>query len=142
MTTATRRAVIHVVQLRYRVSERTAFRMLGFERTALRYVPQRDAAPCDALRSLASTYARWGVPRLNGKLQRHGWYVSYKHVERLYRLVTIGRASTTSEAAHRAAQAPPSRGSAERHVGYRHRQRSARVGTSRSVLQRRGFLHA
>jgi putative transposase len=63
--------------------------MLGFERTALRYVPQRpvrDAALCDKLRALAATYTRWGVPRLHWKLQRDGWRVNYKRVERLYRL--------------------------------------------------------
>ncbi|MBK9977505.1 MAG: hypothetical protein IPP20_06155 [Gemmatimonadetes bacterium] len=41
------------------------------ERTALRYVPKRprsDAALRDKLRELASTYARWGVPRLHWKL--------------------------------------------------------------------------
>ena len=41
MTTAARRAVVQQVQRRYPVSERAACRMLGFERTALRYVPQR-----------------------------------------------------------------------------------------------------
>lgn len=89
MTTAARRAVVQQVQGRYPVSERAACRMLGFERTALRYVPQRparDAALCAELRALAATYARWGVPRLHWKLQRDGWHVNYKRVERLYRL--------------------------------------------------------
>ncbi|MBK6843397.1 MAG: transposase [Gemmatimonadetes bacterium] len=89
MTTAARRAVVQQVQGRYPVSERAACRMLGFERTALRYVPQRpgrDAALCAALRALAAIYARWGVPRLHWKLQRDGWRVNYKRVERLYRL--------------------------------------------------------
>jgi len=89
MTTAARRAVVQQVQRRYAVSERAVCRMLGFERTALRYVPQRplrDAALCDKLRELASTYARWGVPRLHWKLQRDGWRVNDKRVERLYRL--------------------------------------------------------
>lgn len=89
MTTAARRTVVQDVQRRYPVSERAACRMLGFERTALRYVPQRpmrDAALRDKLRALAATYARWGVPRLHWKLQRDGWRVNYKRVERLYRL--------------------------------------------------------
>ena len=71
MTTAVRRAVVQQVRGGYSVSERAACRMLGFERTALRYVPQRparDAALCAELRALAATYARWGVPRLHWKL--------------------------------------------------------------------------
>lgn len=89
MTTSARRAVVQQVQGRYPVSEHAACRLLGFECTALRYVPQRphrDAALCDALRTLASTYASWGVPRLHWKLQRDGWRVNYERVERLYRL--------------------------------------------------------
>jgi len=71
MTTAVRRAVVQQVRGGYSVSERAACRMLGLERTALRYVPKRprsDAALRDKLRELASTYARWGVPRLHWKL--------------------------------------------------------------------------
>ena len=89
MTTAARHVVVQQVQGRYRVDERAACRMLGFERTALRHVPQRPlraAALGDALGVLAATYARWGVPLSHGKLQRDGWRVNYKRVERLHRL--------------------------------------------------------
>lgn len=59
--------MVTAVQGRYDVSERYACRSLGFERTALRYVPLRPAwdAPLRArLRELAAEYPRWGVPRV------------------------------------------------------------------------------
>ena len=84
-----RRAVVTSVRGRYRVSERRLCRFLGFERTALRYVPQRplrDAPLRAQLRALAAQHPRWGVPRLHWKLGREGVHVNYKRVERLYRL--------------------------------------------------------
>lgn len=89
MTTGERRAVVTAVQGRFDVSERRACVSLGFERTALRYVPVRpgrDAALCATLRELAAAYLRWGVPRLHWRLGRDGLHVNYKRVERLYRL--------------------------------------------------------
>ena len=89
MTTGERRAVVTAVQGRFDVSERRACVSLGFERTALRYVPvrpARDAALCATLRELAAAYPRWGVPRLHWRLGRDGTHVNYKRVERLYRL--------------------------------------------------------
>lgn len=77
------------VQGRYDVSERYACRSLGFERTALRYVPQRpivDAPLRARLRELASAYPRWGQPRLHWRLERDGLHVNHKRIERLYRL--------------------------------------------------------
>ena len=71
------------------MSERRLCRFLGFERTALRYVPQRplrDAPLRAQLRALAAQLPRWGVPRLHWKLGREGVRVNYKRVERLYRL--------------------------------------------------------
>jgi putative transposase len=62
---------------------------LGFERTALRYVPQRpvwDASLRTRLRELAAEYPRWGLPRLHWRLERDGTHVNYKRAERLYRL--------------------------------------------------------
>lgn len=92
MTTAERRAVVTMVTGRYDLSERRACRFLGFERTALRYVPQRplrDAPLRARLRELAAAYPRWGVPRLHWRLQRDGVVVNYKRVERLYRLESL-----------------------------------------------------
>jgi putative transposase len=81
--------VVTGVRGRYDVSERYACRSLGFERTALRYVPVRPArdAPLRArLRELAAEYPRWGMPRLHWRLQREGTHVNHKRVARLYRL--------------------------------------------------------
>ena len=89
MTTSERRVVVTQVQGRFGVSERRACSHLGFERTMIRYVPQRPAldAPLRArLRALAARYPRWGVPRLHWRLAREGEHVNYKRVERLYRL--------------------------------------------------------
>jgi putative transposase len=89
MTTTERRGVVETVRRRYDASERRACRVLGFERTAMRYVPTRPAkdAPLRArLRELAAAYPRWGVPRLHWRLQRDGLPVNYKRVERVYRL--------------------------------------------------------
>ena len=89
MTTGERWAVVTVVQGRFDVSERRACVSLGFERTALRYVPvrpARDAALCTRLRELAAANPRWGVPRLHWRLGRDDTHVTYKRVERLYRL--------------------------------------------------------
>ncbi len=89
MTTAMRRAVVAEVQGRCAVSERTTCRWLGFDRSVMRYTPQRPVAdaPLRArLRTLAAAYPRWGVPRLHWKLTRDATVVNYKRVERLYRL--------------------------------------------------------
>jgi putative transposase len=89
VTTGERRAVVTTVRGRYDVSERQACRMLGFERSVVRFVPQRpviDAPLREKLCVLAAQHPRWGVPRLHWRLQRDGWLVNYKRVERLYRL--------------------------------------------------------
>lgn len=89
MTTGERRAVVTTVRGRYEVSERYACRALGFERSVMRFVPQRpevDAPLREQLCVLAAQHPRWGVPRLHWRLQRDGWLVNYKRVERLYRL--------------------------------------------------------
>ncbi len=89
MTTGERRAVVTAVQARYPISERYACRALGFERSVVRFTPQRpflDAPLREKLVALAAEHPRWGVPRLHWRLQRDGWLVNYKAVERLYRL--------------------------------------------------------
>jgi putative transposase len=89
MTTTERRGVVETVRRRFDVSERRACRVLGFERTAVRYVPTRPArdAPLRArLRELVAAYPRWGVPRVHWRLQRDGLPVNYKRVGRVYRL--------------------------------------------------------
>jgi len=92
VTTGERRAVVTAVQARYPSSERYACRALGFERSVVRFVPQRpaiDAPLREKLVALAAEHPRWGVPRLHWRLQRDGWLVNYKRVERLYRLAGL-----------------------------------------------------
>lgn len=88
MTTGERRAVVTAVQARYPISKRYACRALGFERSVVRFVPQRpvlDAPWREQLVALAAEHPRWGVPRLHWRLRRDGWLVNYKRDERLYR---------------------------------------------------------
>ncbi len=89
MTTGERRAVVTDVRGRYEISERFACRALGFERSVMRFVPQRpvvDAPLREKLCALAAEHLRWGIPRLHWRLRRDGWLVNYKRVERVYRL--------------------------------------------------------
>jgi putative transposase len=86
---AERRTIVTEIQGRYRASERRVCRWLAFDRTAVRFVPQRplaDAPLRTRLRALAAAHPRWGCPRLHWQLARHGEVHNYKRVERLYRL--------------------------------------------------------
>ncbi|WP_337171086.1 IS3 family transposase [Gemmatimonas aurantiaca] len=89
MTTPERRSVVAQMTARHDVSERRVCRVLGFERSVMRYRPTRPATdvPLRArLCALAAQYPRWGVPRLHWRLVREGLRVNYQRVERLYRL--------------------------------------------------------
>lgn len=85
MITDERRAVICTTTARRSVRERRVRRVLGFERAGIRYVPTRPSADA-RLRDLAADYPLWGVPRSHWRRQREGLTVSYKRVERWYRL--------------------------------------------------------
>ena len=89
MTTSERRVVVSPMTARHHVIERRVCRVLGFERTGIRYLPTRpltDAPLRARLRELAAAYPRWGVPSLHWRLQREVLHVNDKRVERLYRL--------------------------------------------------------
>lgn len=61
MTTGERRAVVTAVQARYPISERYAYRALGFQRSMVRFVPQRpvlDAPLREKLVTFESSYER------------------------------------------------------------------------------------
>lgn len=63
MTTPERRSVVARMTARHAVSERRGCRVLGFERSVMRYVPTRPAADApwrECLRALAAQYPRWG----------------------------------------------------------------------------------
>jgi hypothetical protein len=70
------------------VSERRACRVLGQARAVRRHTP---AARDDEDRltgrmiELAAAYGRYGTPRIGALLQREGWRVNHKRVERIWR---------------------------------------------------------
>lgn len=103
MTTSERRVVISTMRERHAVSERRVCRVLGFERTALRYTPTgalTDAPLRAKLRELVAAYPRWSLPRLHWRLQRSenawpccvtGW-MQFVRCHRIARFVTLVRA--------------------------------------------------
>jgi putative transposase len=82
-----RRRVVQQVQAAVRVSERRAIRFTGFPRSSMRYKSLSD--PQEELRArikaLAAQRVRWGYRQIHTLLQREGWLVNRKRVQRLYR---------------------------------------------------------
>lgn len=87
VTTAQRRAVVTEATVRRALPLARACRYFGAHRSLLRYVLRRAPPPelCERLRELAVLKPRWGSPRLTWKLQREGWVVNHKRIERLVR---------------------------------------------------------
>lgn len=87
MTARERRQVVGRVQAAHGVSERRAIRWTGFARSTIRYrsrrPPQEELR--DRIRELALERPRWGYRRIHVLLQREGWPVNRKRVQRLYR---------------------------------------------------------
>lgn len=87
MTARERRRVVEKVQAAAGVSERRAIRYTGFPRSTIRYqsrrAPQEEL--CERIRALAGERPRWGYRRIHAVLQREGWAVNHKRVQRLYR---------------------------------------------------------
>ena len=95
VTTAQRRAVVTEAIRRRALPVGRACRYFGIHRSLLRYRPRR-APPADLwerLQALAVAKPRWGSPRLTWKLQREGWRVNHKRIERLLRTeqLLVGR---------------------------------------------------
>jgi putative transposase len=86
-TAVERRRVVQQVQAAVGVSERRAIRFTGFPRSSMRYKSLRD--PQEELRTrikeLAAQRVRWGYRQIHTLLQREGWLVNRKRVQRLYR---------------------------------------------------------
>jgi putative transposase len=79
--------VEHVRQV-LRVSERRACRVLGQCRSTQRHraLPASDGPRLvTRIVQLASTYGRYGYRRITALLQREGWRVNHKRVERIWR---------------------------------------------------------
>lgn len=77
----------HVCQ-RLAVSERRACRVLGQSRGTQRYrarPPDDEARLVERMTELATRYGRYGYRRITALLQREGWRVNHKRVERLWR---------------------------------------------------------
>ena len=82
---AGREAVAHLCQT-YAVSQRRACRVIGSDRSSVRYRSCRpdDAAIRQRLRSLAAERRRFGYRRLHILLRREGTQVNHKKLRRLY----------------------------------------------------------
>lgn len=70
------------------VSERRARAVLGQRRPSQRYVrpaPADEAALTAAIVALASEFGRYRYRRVSALLNRDGWLVNHKRVERIWR---------------------------------------------------------
>ncbi len=79
---------MELVQERYGISERRACRALEQPRATQRYavtMADDEEALTTALVQLASRYGRYGYRRVTAMLQREGWRVNHKRVERIWR---------------------------------------------------------
>jgi putative transposase len=74
------------VSVEFRLSERTACKLLGVDRASYRYEPRpdRNAALREELVKLARQKPRYGYRRLHALLSRRGYAVNVKRVYRLY----------------------------------------------------------
>ncbi|MBB5741502.1 putative transposase, partial [Brevundimonas aurantiaca] len=83
---AHREAAAHL-QLAYAMSERRSCRVLGVDRTSVRYQATRpdDGTLRDRLKALAQERRRFGYRRLHVMLRREGHAVNKKRVQRIYR---------------------------------------------------------
>ncbi len=76
---------------RFGISERRACGLIGFARSSARYRGQRSSSDplYPRLLALAKERTRFGYRRLHVLLQREGFRVNHKRVERLYRLAGL-----------------------------------------------------
>ena len=87
MTPAARREAVLQLRAAHPMSERRACRVIGAERTSVRYVATRldDGVLRERLKDLAGERRRFGYRRLHVLLRREGHAVNKKRVQRLYR---------------------------------------------------------
>jgi len=83
---ARREAAAHLCQV-HEVSQRRACRVIGADRTSIRYRGRRpdDGSVRARLRELAAARRRFGYRRLHVLLDREGIHVNHKKLRRLYR---------------------------------------------------------
>ena len=87
MTPAARRDVVAHLREIHAVSERRACRIMGADRSTVRYRSVRadDAAIRERLRALSAERRRFGYRRLHIMLSREGIHMNQKKLRRLYR---------------------------------------------------------
>ena len=87
MTPAARREATTYLRRTFEMSERRACRVIGTDRTSVRYQGVRadDEALRERLKALAQERRRFGYRRLHVLLRREGHAVNRKRVQRLYR---------------------------------------------------------
>ena len=86
---ARRRDAVTYLMRRHKVSQRRACRLVGQHRSTQRYapiVPAEELKLVVAMNELANANPRWGYRRVHVLLQRDGWKVNRKRIERLWRL--------------------------------------------------------
>ena len=91
---AHREAAAHL-QSAYEMSERRACRLLGVDRSSVRYQATKpdDGALRERLKALAQERRRFGYRRLHVLLRREGHAVNSKRVQRLHRVLMPERNS-------------------------------------------------
>ena len=87
MTPRARHGAVHTVVECHGLSQRRATRLLGVDRSAVRYRKKRkdDAADRELLCALAAERRRFGYRRLREMAKRKGRRMNLKKVYRLYR---------------------------------------------------------
>jgi transposase InsO family protein len=86
---ARRRAAVHYLVRRHKISERRACKVVGQNRSTQRYegVPgDYEMALVKAMNRIAATHPRWGYRTVWAMLRSEGWQINRKRIERLWRL--------------------------------------------------------
>ena len=77
-----------MIEEQFGVSERRACAVVGQARATERYAPRQsanEAALTARTVALAARFGRYGYRRVTALLQREGWQVNHKRVERIWR---------------------------------------------------------
>jgi len=84
---AQRRELVSWAIASYQISERTACRATGSQRSSIRYrsVRPHQEALRRRIREIAAVRTRAGYPLIHTLLRREGWHVNRKRIYRLYR---------------------------------------------------------
>jgi len=94
VTANQQRAAAEYLRQEYEVSQRRAGQILGRARSTLRYKPRDrsgDEPLIKAIRRLAGKHVRWGYRLVHARLEKQGWTVNLKRVQRLWRELGLRR---------------------------------------------------